>query len=187
MPAPAFRPRVTTGMSLWDFALSVYGQEGVEEACLALQNRLGADINMMMFCIWLAACGQGSANLARCLGSALKLSRDWQRALVEPLRSCRQNLKEFAGSGYEASLDRTALLNLRDHVKKCELEAERLQILALANLVEVEVLGMPEAPGLAQRQEAENNLDVYFSATGVKLDPLGQAHVFRILNAAFGP
>jgi hypothetical protein len=37
-----------------------------------------------------------------------------------------------------------------------------------------------------QRQDAQNNLNVYFTATGVKLDPLGQTHVIRLLQAVFG-
>jgi len=185
MSDTAMRSETRAGLALWDFAVSLYGQDGVEEACLALQNRLGADVNMMIFCVWLAACGNGSANLAQFLGSALKLSRDWRHALVEPLRSCRQSLKEFAASAQDAHLDNAALLNLRDHVKTCELEAERLQILALANLVEMGVSEIVPSRDCAARQEAHSNLDVYFTATGVKLDPLGQADVQRILNAAF--
>jgi uncharacterized protein (TIGR02444 family) len=181
MQAPAI---ATASLSLWDFAVAIYGRDGVQDACLALQNRLGADVNMMMFCLWLAACDEAPSDLARFLGSALKISHDWQRTLIEPLRASRQRLKALAAEQVGASLDVQALLALREQVKKCELEAERLQITALAALVErVE----DASSGLvARRQAAANNLDVYFTAVGVTLDPLGQSHVARILDAAFG-
>ena len=59
---------------LWDFVTTTYKEPGVEKACLALQSRLGADVNMVMFCIWLAYRGAGSANLARYLGAALRIT-----------------------------------------------------------------------------------------------------------------
>jgi uncharacterized protein (TIGR02444 family) len=36
----------------WDFSVRTYGRPGVAEACLALQNRDGADVNMLMFAAW---------------------------------------------------------------------------------------------------------------------------------------
>jgi uncharacterized protein (TIGR02444 family) len=181
MQAPA---TATASLSLWDFAVAIYGRAGVQDACLALQNRLGADVNMMMFCLWLAACDEAPSDLARFLGSALKISRDWQRTLIEPLRSTRLRLKDLAADTAGGAVDAQALLALREQVKKCELEAERLQILALAGLVE-RVEDAASGPA-ARRAAAANNLDVYFAATGVTLDPLGESHVARILDAAFG-
>ena len=105
------------------------------------------------------------------------------RACYRPLRSCRLSLKDLVG-GMGAAVDVQALLTLRDQVKKSELEAERLQIMALAGLVERVENATPDPA--VRRQSATTNLNVYFAATGVTLDPLGESHVTRILDAAFG-
>jgi hypothetical protein len=63
---------------------------------------------------------------------------------------------------------------------------EHLQTLAFYGLVSDGVdEGLTRSPA-EQKDDANNNLTVYFAATGVKLDPLGQTHVMRILTAVFG-
>lgn len=171
---------------LWDFMTTTYKEAGVEKACLALQNRHGADVNMILFCIWLAYRGAGSSNLAQHLGSALKLSRSWQRTMVEPLRTARTNLKDHIETSGMAGADREAAVDLRERIKACELEMEQMETLALYALVpEGEDRGIGRSPA-ESKDDARNNLTVYFAAMGVKLDPLGEAHVMRILTAVFG-
>ena len=41
-------------MNLWEFSLSVYGKSGVPDACLTLQNSHCLDVNLVLFCLWLA-------------------------------------------------------------------------------------------------------------------------------------
>lgn len=174
------------GNPLWDFVTWAYAEPGVDKACLALQNRLGADVNMVLFCAWLAYRGTGTSHLARYLGAALKLSREWQRNLVEPLRSCRENLKGVIETSSFVGNDRVAASALRERIKQCELDMEQLQTLAFYSLVtDGADEGMARSPA-EQKDDALNNLTVYFAATGVKLDPLGQTHVMRILTAVFG-
>ena len=43
----------------WDFSLAVYGRPGVAPACLALQQRHGADVNLLLFCAWFGAAHRG--------------------------------------------------------------------------------------------------------------------------------
>jgi uncharacterized protein (TIGR02444 family) len=173
------------GNPLWDFALWAYKEPDVEKACLALQNRLGADVTMIMFCLWLAHRGTPGQYLARYLGAAIKLSRDWQRSFVEPLRTCRTNFKDFIINTDMGGEEAATAHALRDRIKQCELDMEQLQMLAMYSLVtdietdEIRTVAL-------QKQDAQNNLNVYFSATGVKLDPLGQAHVVRLLQSVFG-
>ena len=177
---------IAKGNPLWDFVTWAYGEPGIEKACLALQNRLGADVNMVLFCAWLAYRGTGTTHLAKFLGAALKLSREWQRTLVEPLRSCRENMKDVIETSLLVGNDRVAAGALRERIKQCELDMEQLQSLAFYSLVNDgndEVVARSPAE---QKDDALNNLTVYFAATGIKLDPLGQAHVMRILTTVFG-
>jgi uncharacterized protein (TIGR02444 family) len=171
---------------LWEFATWAYKRDGVEKACLALQNRLKADVNIILFCIWLSYRGAGTSNLATYLGTALKISRDWQRNLVEPLRAVRQNFKDVIETTAFADADRQAAEALRERIKQAELDLEHMQTLALYGLVTTgDDRGVTRAPA-EQKDDALNNLTVYFAATGIKLDPLAQTHVMRILSAIFG-
>jgi uncharacterized protein (TIGR02444 family) len=140
----------------------------------------------MLFCCWLAYRGTGTSQLAKFLGAALKLSRDWQSNLVKPLRSCREHMKDVIDISGLIGNDRVAAGALRDRIKQCEIDMEQLQILALYALVtDGTDAGGTRSPA-EQKDDALNNLKVYFAATNVTLDPLGQTHVMRILTAIFG-
>jgi uncharacterized protein (TIGR02444 family) len=178
-------PVATARNPLWEFATWAYELDGVAKSCLALQQRFGADVNMIMFCLWLGSRGEGNANLARHLSAALKLSREWQFNFVEPLRTCRTNLKDFVANAPLEDEHRAAMTLLRDRVKQCELDMERMQTTALYALVGDAGAPAGQVPLDKQRDVAFNNLNVYLTATGVKLDPLGASHVRHILDTVF--
>lgn len=186
MPTTAAHTHASARNPLWEFSVRVYDLDGVKKACLALQNRFGADVNMIMFLMWLADSGIDRGRLAQYMGAALKLSRDWQRSLVEPLRTTRNNLKDYIENTPLTESQVAALSALRERVKGCELDTERMQTLAMYNLVEDSGLGDAPVAHAKAREHASNHLSVYFSATGVTLDPLGKAHVEHILDSVFG-
>ena len=64
--------------ALWDYAVDLYARPGVREACLALQDRAGADVNLLLLACWLGATGRrlDPAALARLRTDALA----WQEA-----------------------------------------------------------------------------------------------------------
>ena len=69
----------------WDFSLAVYHRPGVAQACLALQDRRGLDVNLLLFCCWAGSLGrrlepQDIARLRRAVG-------DWQERV--PLAETR--------------------------------------------------------------------------------------------------
>ena len=45
--------------SFWAFSLEFYARPGVAEACLALQDRHGLDVNILLLCCWLGWSGRG--------------------------------------------------------------------------------------------------------------------------------
>lgn len=103
----------------WDFSFTVYVRPGVADACLALQDRLGLDVNLLLFCCWTGCQGQrvDSVEMARLMAAV----GDWQRSVVAPLRAVRRRLKQLPGgaSGQAGAL--------RQAVKDCELAAERVE------------------------------------------------------------
>ncbi len=102
---------------MWRYAVTLYGRPGVAEACLALQDRHGADVPLLLAAIWHAERGWGTPDLARWRA----ISAAWRAAAVLPLRSLRRALK--ARPGWEP---------IRARVKRLELAAERAQLAALA-------------------------------------------------------
>jgi hypothetical protein len=89
-------------------------------------------------------------------------------------------------TGAIAPAEQPAALAVAERVKQCELELEQLQNAALyALVIDGSDDGVTRSPA-EQKDDARNNLTVYLAAMNIKLDPLGEAHVMRILTAVFG-
>ncbi|WP_313741459.1 TIGR02444 family protein [Pseudomonas sp.] len=108
---------------LWNYALALYGQNGVETACLALQEQ-GADVCLLLCATWLqarrVAPSEGRAQALRAICTP------WQEQVVAPLREVRRGWKAMAQ-------DDSALASLRERVKQLELDAERALLERLAH------------------------------------------------------
>ena len=93
--------------TFWSFSLRIYGAPGVESACLDLQDRFGADVNLVLYCLWI-----GRALTPEALEQALEAATPVQ-SYIRPLREMRRTLPKDAA--------------VRDAVKKAELAAEKLE------------------------------------------------------------
>jgi uncharacterized protein (TIGR02444 family) len=100
----------------WRFSLAVYGRAGVADECLALQDAIGADVNLLLFCAW---AGVRTIVLSRDdIEQAMRLVVAWQDNVVRPLRGVRQNMK---------ALESEATEGFRARVKSLEIEAEQIE------------------------------------------------------------
>ncbi len=118
MSAP--EPPSASGSPFWRFSLRLYRRPEVADACIALQDEAGVDVNLLMFLLW-----QGT--LARTLSAAevAELERrigPWRNATVVPLRALRRALKSPPDLVAPATAE-----HFRTRIKAAELEAERLQ------------------------------------------------------------
>ncbi|PRY71092.1 TIGR02444 family protein [Halomonas ventosae] len=107
---------------LWEFALDRYGRDGVEAACLVLQDEAGVDICELLWHCWLHHHGLAC-------DAPLDPVRHWQRHVTAPLRRLRRDLKPEAQQS-------EAVAALRRTLQQAELQAEcealsRLERLAL--------------------------------------------------------
>lgn len=110
----------------WSFALKLYAQPGASEACLVLQDRVGVDINVLLFAVY-AAVDRGIALTSHDLQDIDDAVGTWRSDIVLALRSVRRRLK----TGPEpAPTDVTEAL--RTQIKKAELGAEQIEQAALA-------------------------------------------------------
>jgi uncharacterized protein (TIGR02444 family) len=116
-----------SGSPFWRFSLRFYRQSEVADACIALQEQAGVDVNLLLFLLWHATLGRelSSTEVAK-LEERVGL---WREATVIPLRSVRRALKSPPDlvPGATAELFRTK-------IKAVELEAERLQQEAMYEL-----------------------------------------------------
>lgn len=108
-------------MTLWDFALGLYGQEGVAPACLDLQERYGTDVPLLLWAGWLWT--RGEAPDAGAVARAEAAVGDWRREVIHPLRAIRQRMKQGPAPAPSARTER-----VRDSVKAAELSAEQLEL-----------------------------------------------------------
>lgn len=119
---------------LWRFALAHYRRRGVAVACLALQDRAGIDVNLLMFALWHGASGRG--RLGRpALRRLVRAVSAWQSRVVAPLRDLRRRLKPLTHDPALGPLGRP-ISSLRAEVKRLELEAEQIEqamLFAMAN------------------------------------------------------
>lgn len=102
---------------LWDYSLQLYQQPGVEELCLELQERWGADVNILLWLCWLEREGL-AINETRLYLAQARIA-PWQTEVVLPLRRMRQHIKQHYGTrdpAIEAS---------RQAIKAAELNAEK--------------------------------------------------------------
>ena len=87
--------------ALWDFAVRLYAEPGVGEACLALQDRFGVDVPLLLWAAWLgdgadeaalrpvtgrsALGGRGRCGpCGRCAGISAMQSPGWMRMCSKP-------------------------------------------------------------------------------------------------------
>jgi uncharacterized protein (TIGR02444 family) len=135
-------PTATT--PFWRFSLKYYGQAGASEACIALQDDCGVDVNLLLFLFWLASERQTlSADEVKKLDATIK---SWRELTIIPIRDTRRRLK-----GAKTFVDPAKQEALRDKIKAVELEAEKLQQEALYAFTQSGPLGKPSEPPAAAR------------------------------------
>jgi uncharacterized protein (TIGR02444 family) len=114
------------GQAFWDFALSAYAREGVAAECLALQDRHGACVMLLLFLCWRATQRMAlDAAALREVGLRIAIH---ERHLGAPLRAARRAL---AGSALARS-DWHWLQQVLARLRAAELAAERLLACVLA-------------------------------------------------------
>jgi uncharacterized protein (TIGR02444 family) len=75
----------------WRFSLKYYGQPGVSDACIALQDGCGIDVNLLLFLFWLASERQMlSPDEVKKLDATIK---SWRELTIIPIRDTRRKLK----------------------------------------------------------------------------------------------
>ena len=110
----------------WSFAVELYARPAVSQACLALQDRLGGDVCLLLFALFIARehqIGLADSDFA----SLDEAVADWRREVIEPLRSVRRRLKLTAHPAPSPHANA-----VRQHIQRAELAAEQIELAMLA-------------------------------------------------------
>ena len=148
-------------MRFWDFSLECHGRPGVGEACIALQDAHGADVNMLLFALWTG--GRGSVLDAASMARLDARVTPWRTGVIRPLRAARRALKP-APDG----VDPARAQALRQQLLASELEAEHVQ----QDMMEA---AAPPPNGGEAAACVRANLAYYATMAGIPADAPGLA------------
>ncbi len=164
--------------SFWDYSVRNYGKPGVADACLALQDRHGLDVNVLLFCCWFG-CTRGVMD-EPLWERVLAFSEAWADNVVRPLRAVRTWMKHTGCTQPEISNDEC--MRLREEIKRSELKAERLQENSLQELAEDTALKILDST--SQIRCTTLNLKKYMYQFSIELDGGSRSALAHIVTAA---
>jgi uncharacterized protein (TIGR02444 family) len=122
------------GAAFWRFSLALYARPGVADTLIALQDRVGLDVNLILFGLWIGArhgCELGAEGFAAAAFAIAELN-----GAVRSIRALRRQLRDATDSD---------IRHLRRALLSVELAAERQVQKRLAALFATEIL--PHRPG----------------------------------------
>jgi uncharacterized protein (TIGR02444 family) len=165
-----------SGSPFWQFSLGFYRRAGVADACIALQDQCGVDVNLLLLLLWLA-----EAKRQLSLGELCAIeekTRSWSRAVVGPLRTVRRTLK--GGSELVAAAQAEVF---RTRIKAIELEAERLEQEALYAFAQNSALRRVAA---SVEEAARTNVKIYEGLLGAEFTKNAVDVLLHALNDGQG-
>ena len=139
----------------WRFSLRFYARSTIAAACLKLQDEAGADVNLVLFLLFLADHRRklSAADLKQ-LDEAIAA---WRSEVVKPLREIRRALKSGVGKIPNAVSE-----TFRAQIKRLELESERIEQHELERMSATELGTAAES----QTAAAEANIAAYEAYLG---------------------
>ncbi|HLY45467.1 MAG TPA: TIGR02444 family protein [Stellaceae bacterium] len=124
--------------AFWRFSLALYARPGVAEALIALQDRAGRNVNLILLALWLGT--RGKALDSAILAGAAAAIAPLEAGIILPLRRLRRQLKGARDGDIEA---------LRRRVAGLEIAAERAAQRRLVAILGSEAAGPSQADPLA--------------------------------------
>jgi uncharacterized protein (TIGR02444 family) len=146
--------------AFWRFSLAFYGLPGVSRALIALQDREGLDVNLILFALWVGVSGRGRLDRDALMAADCAIC-EVRTEIVQPLRTLRRKLAESPDADVQ---------DLRQGLKALELASEKMVQTRLARLAR------PVSAVAADITAAHANLAIYL---GPERMPSAEAAVIR--------
>jgi len=160
--------------AFWNYSLKLYAVAAVADACLSLQERAGADVNLLLFCCWRGSLGHALGKPF--LRKAMAAVADWQRQVIVPLRQARRFVKAGIPS---IPFKRTE--QLRSSIGSVELDAEYLEQLLLVHQIPSKSWAVSRHPMSAV---ISANLRRYLELLDIPPDPSLERHLAVLQQAS---
>jgi uncharacterized protein (TIGR02444 family) len=143
----------------------------VAPALIGLQDRLGLDVNMLLYCCWIGTDGRSltPADLA----GVEAVVEPWQAEVVRPLRSLRRRLKGGFGE-----LPRDRVESYRQRLSELEVEAERIAQETMAAILKGDRLNTTPVAGCVA-----GNLRAYLQLRNVTVGASEDADLCAVVRA----
>jgi uncharacterized protein (TIGR02444 family) len=147
--------KTTKDGAFWRFSLAFYERPGVADALIALQDRDGFDVNLILFALWVGISGRGPLG-GDALAAAERVAGALRSEIVEPLRRLSRKLRHHPDGDVQ---------RLREGAKELEIAGEKLVQERLERLA-----GGPctKADPRGRRATAHTNLALYLGGQGVR-------------------
>lgn len=161
----------------WDYALDVYGRDGVSAALIALQDRHTLDVNMLLLSLWVSHSGRGILTESE-MNHALQVSSNWNPEVVCGLRRVRILLREEV-----ALVPRELSDAVRKQILALEIDCEHVEQLAMAK-----GLVRTEDPSLTIEERFGHcvaNFEKYFTRLGCQLSEEDSEALVTVFSAAY--
>jgi len=124
---------------LWDFSAQTYSLPDVKDVCLDLQNNFDADINIIMYCLWVA---EQSIQLSQEDAITLiQTTLPWQNTILKPLRDARKMMKQHIIAMPPELLDQTV-----SNLSEMELNTEHMSQMALEKVLDLDGAAKEASP-----------------------------------------
>ncbi len=170
-------PPESRSEELWAFTLACYPRAGVQPAVIGLQDRWGADVNLLFLCCWVGASGRGRL-AADDHHRAERSVADWKTEVTLPLRAIRDRIKQAPALGALPGAS-----DARGKVLAAEIESERVAQIALEDTVAREA--DPSVPEGERLDDAAANLTAYLDSRSVRVDEAVREQLLVLLGASF--
>ena len=155
----------------WAYSLALYCRQPVAQAGLSLQDRRGADVNLLLAICWLAT--KGYAVKHEALSAATEAVATWNAAILHPLRQVRRRFPaDFPEVG------KADQQSIKHGILSVELECERVAQQKIVAALEPLIADLSGAPA---RELAAASFPVYLAQLGTPDNASDQADIAAIL------
>ena len=115
----------TASEAFWQFSLSFYCLNGVEQALLTLQDTYGLDVNCLLYAYWHGASGRGA--IGKLEWQALQASVNGLAEHVGQLRALRKEAKLMSVPAYYQALKDAELTGEKSIQQRLAQQARQVQ------------------------------------------------------------
>jgi uncharacterized protein (TIGR02444 family) len=160
----------------WDFALPLHEAKGVGEAVIAMQDRHGVNVNVLLLSCWVGATGRGRLG-EEGVRQAIAAADKWNREVVQQLRNVRRVMRPGI-----PPIDKAVSDSLRRRILEVEIDCERAEIVMLGQALDRAADEARSAE--ARAEDVAANLRDYFKALGKTPDTDDLAYMESLITAA---